>query len=124
MLTIVFLLLIGLTYYILLCLESIDKEADITDTGQNKDGTKTTILVKIKKEDILSDENIKELKKIDDDKIIIKFKGSKYDITHFAKNHPGGKKILVNNNGKDIEKLMSKSHHSDYAYKLLEKYKI
>lgn len=58
------------------------------------------------------------------EKIIVKFRGSDYDITDFIKRHPGGKSILIKNNGNDIEQLMLKNEHSDRAYKLLEKYKI
>lgn len=58
------------------------------------------------------------------EKIIVTFRGSLYDITNFVKKHPGGKNILLENNGKDIEYLMIGNGHSDYAYKLLEKYKI
>ncbi|AQN68565.1 cytochrome b5-like protein [Saudi moumouvirus] len=58
------------------------------------------------------------------DKIIVTFKGSKYDITEFIKRHPGGKQILIDNNGNDIENLMLEYEHSKNAYLLLEKYKI
>jgi len=62
--------------------------------------------------------------KNDTNKTIVLFKGSRYDITDFLKKHPGGKKILIDNNGKDIEKLMLENEHSKNAYKMLEKYKI
>ena len=57
-------------------------------------------------------------------KIIVTFQGSKYDVTNFAKKHPGGKTVLVENNGKDIEQLMAENGHSDNAYKTLQKFKI
>lgn len=57
-------------------------------------------------------------------KITIKFKGDEYDITEFAKEHPGGKSILLKNNGKEIEQLMKEFGHSDDAYKLMTKFKI
>lgn len=57
-------------------------------------------------------------------RIVVTYQNSEYDITEFAKRHPGGKSILNENNGKDIEKLMLKAEHSDRAYKILEKYKI
>ena len=57
-------------------------------------------------------------------KIIVKFKESEYDLTDFAKKHPGGKKIILENNGNNIEQLMTENDHSSHAYKLLEKYKI
>jgi len=56
--------------------------------------------------------------------VIVKFKGGEYNITKFMKKHPGGKKILEDNRGLDIEKLMIQNKHSDSAYELLEKYKI
>lgn len=57
-------------------------------------------------------------------KIIVFFKENKYDVTDFARKHPGGKVVLIDNNGKDIEELMLKYEHSKYAYRMLEKYKI
>lgn len=61
---------------------------------------------------------------IPSEKIIVIYKGSKYDITNFIRKHPGGKAVLLENNGADIEKLMLENEHSAYAYSLLEKYKI
>lgn len=63
-------------------------------------------------------------KAIDNKKIIVKYKGSQYDITKFVKYHPGGKDFLIDNNGLDIEKQMLEKEHSAKAYKILEKYKI
>ena len=57
-------------------------------------------------------------------KIIVTYKGSKYDITNFLRKHPGGVDILLENSQKDIEQLMAKYEHSIHAYKLLELYKI
>lgn len=59
-----------------------------------------------------------------DNKVIVYFKGNKYDITQFLLKHPGGKNILEQNNGNDIEELMKYYEHSKYAYQLLEQYKI
>lgn len=56
--------------------------------------------------------------------IIVTYKGDKYNITNFIKKHPGGKTVLINNNGNDIEKLMLENEHSESAYKILERYKI
>ncbi len=56
--------------------------------------------------------------------VIVTYKGGTYDISDFAKKHPGGKKILFENNGNDIEKLMAANEHSEHAYQLLQKYKI
>lgn len=58
------------------------------------------------------------------EKNIVTYKGSQYDITDFIRKHPGGKAILIQNNGKDIEQLMLENEHSAHAYELLEKYKI
>lgn len=58
------------------------------------------------------------------EKVIVTYKGSKYDITNFVKKHPGGRAILLQNNGKDIEQPMLKIGHTENAYKTLEKYKI
>ena len=57
-------------------------------------------------------------------KIIVKYCGADYDITDFVRKHPGGKKVLIDSNGKDIEQLMLDNEHSNHAYKLLSKYKI
>lgn len=57
-------------------------------------------------------------------RVIVTFRDEKYDITDFVKKHPGGKQILLENNGKDVEQLMAENEHSERAYKLLEKYKI
>jgi hypothetical protein len=57
-------------------------------------------------------------------KIIVTFKGSSYDVTSFIKFHPGGKKVLMDNNGNDVEALMLKHKHSIHAYDTMKKYKI
>lgn len=59
-----------------------------------------------------------------DNRIIVTYKNDKYDITDFIKRHPGGKDVLIKNNGKDIEQLMIVNEHSEHAYNLLRKYKI
>lgn len=59
-----------------------------------------------------------------DERIIVIFKDLKYDITNFTRKHPGGKQVLLENNGKDIENLMLENEHSTHAYEILEKYKI
>lgn len=60
----------------------------------------------------------------DSDKVIVTYKESKYNITDFVKKHPGGKAILLQNNGKDVEQLMFDNGHTEKAYLILEKYKI
>ena|SRR5271154_773169 len=58
------------------------------------------------------------------DKVIVTYKGSRYNITNFVIHHPGGKKVLINQNGKDVEQLMLENMHSDDAYTILAEYKI
>jgi cytochrome b involved in lipid metabolism len=58
------------------------------------------------------------------EKMIVKFRGDEYDISDFINKHPGGKKILIDNNGNDVEKLMADSEHSKHAYETLSRYKI
>ena len=57
-------------------------------------------------------------------KIIVTYKGANYDITDFVVLHPGGKDVLVKNNGNDVEQLMLDNQHSENAHETLEKYKI
>lgn len=57
-------------------------------------------------------------------KIIVTFKGDRYDITDFVNKHPGGKHVLIENNGRDIEELMLENEHSPAAYAKLAQYKI
>jgi cytochrome b involved in lipid metabolism len=59
-----------------------------------------------------------------DDEIIVTYKDKKYDVTEFALSHPGGKDVLLENNGKNIEELMDEVGHSKSAYRMLEKYLI
>ena len=71
-----------------------------------------------------NNQNISESKKNNVDHVVIKFKDNKYDITDFIKKHPGGKQVLFENNGNDVEKIMIENEHSTHAYEVLEKYKI
>lgn len=66
----------------------------------------------------------KEQNHQENDSIIVLYKGEKYDVTKFAKYHPGGKEILQEYYNKDINQAMIDNKHSNHAYKLLEKYKI
>lgn len=56
--------------------------------------------------------------------IIVEYEGNLYDISKFAKRHPGGKNILIEHNGKNVTNLMKETNHSDHAYKILNRYKI
>jgi len=58
------------------------------------------------------------------DRTIVTYKGSQYDVTDFIIHHPGGKRAIMNNNGKDVEQLMLDNQHSKNAYDILAKYKI
>jgi len=58
------------------------------------------------------------------EQVIVTYKNCSFDITDFVLKHPGGKAILLQNNGKDVERLMAQNEHSEEAYKILEKYKI
>jgi predicted heme/steroid binding protein len=41
------------------------------------------------------------------------FNGEVYDVSSFAKNHPGGSKVLVNGVGRDMTKAFQKAGHTD-----------
>lgn len=55
------------------------------------------------------------------DKIIVYYEGNKYDLTRFAKRHPGGKDALLQYNGKDVKDILEETGHSDNAYKILSR---
>jgi len=59
-----------------------------------------------------------------DGRIHVKYRGNTYDITDYAIKHPGGKEILMQNQGKDIEHLMIEQKHSKHAYRILEGMKV
>lgn len=73
---------------------------------------------------ITNKNHVNSFEKQDYETVIVNFKGSKYNITDYIVKHPGGKKVLLDNNGKDIEKLMLENKHSNNAYEILEKYRI
>ncbi|CRG99392.1 cytochrome b5-like heme/steroid binding protein, putative [Plasmodium relictum] len=56
----------------------------------------------------LTKEEVAEHNKEDDAWII--YKNKVYDITLYLKHHPGGKKILLNESGKDITEFVLKFH--------------
>lgn len=57
-------------------------------------------------------------------KIIVTYKDKRYDVTEFALSHPGGKDVLLENKGKDVEETMREIGHSEVAYKMLDKFLI
>lgn len=59
-----------------------------------------------------------------EEKIIVTYQGKRYDVTEFVLSHPGGKDVLLENNGKDVEETMREIGHSEGAYKMLEKFLI
>ncbi|XP_077288402.1 fatty acid 2-hydroxylase [Arctopsyche grandis] len=59
-----------------------------------------------------------------DDVFNVFFEKNLYNIKKFMKHHPGGSNTLNNKNEKDISALMNAYGHGDYAYYLLEQYKI
>lgn len=59
-----------------------------------------------------------------DPRIVVTYQGNQYDITAFVKYHPGGKKVLLDNNGADVETLMRANQHSDRAYAKLATYRV
>lgn len=63
-------------------------------------------------------------KKIEGEKVVVAFQGSRYDITDFVKYHPGGKDVLLEHNGRDVEQPMLDNKHSVHAYERLKSYKI
>lgn len=56
--------------------------------------------------------------------LIVTYHGEKYNLTEFAKHHPGGKAILYENNGKCIDDVMAVHKHSKHALQLMNKYKL
>lgn len=61
---------------------------------------------------------------ISHNKIIIFIDHYKFDVTQYAKDHPGGRKILCKYNNKDATKAFNevRGHCDAYALSLLEKY--
>ena len=58
------------------------------------------------------------------DKIIIYIDGYKFDVTEYAKDHPGGKKILTKYHKKDATTEFNriKGHGDSYVLNILDKY--
>ena len=51
--------------------------------------------------------------------------GKVYDVTDFARRHPGGEEILLEHAGQNVSEIMSSidpHQHSSAAYQILEKY--
>ena len=58
------------------------------------------------------------------EKLIVTFKDAQYDLTEFCEQHPGGKEVLIEQKGQNIEEAMKEIGHSSEAYKLLDNFKI
>lgn len=57
--------------------------------------------------------------------LLVKYQNSVYDITNFAKKHPGGTNILLDVHNKDITNILHNVQpHSDAAFHLLNEYKL
>lgn len=54
---------------------------------------------------------------------VVYYKDEKYNIADFINLHPGGKKILLEQENKDITQLFDNIKHSKKAIKLLDKMK-
>lgn len=77
-----------------------------------------------KNKEILSEKEIIDESSETRTRLIVTYKGDRYDISDFIRKHPGGMKVLLDNNGNDIEKLMEQTEHSEKAFQLLYRYKI
>jgi cytochrome b involved in lipid metabolism len=49
------------------------------------------------------------------DDLWVVFCGHVYDVSSFAKNHPGGLKVLLNHAGRDATKAFEKAKHNDLS---------
>ncbi|SOV14125.1 cytochrome b5-like heme/steroid binding protein, putative [Plasmodium gaboni] len=56
----------------------------------------------------ITKEEVAKHNKKDDAWVI--YKNKVYEITHYLKHHPGGKKILLGKSGKDVTKKVNKMH--------------
>ncbi|XP_041375848.1 fatty acid 2-hydroxylase-like [Gigantopelta aegis] len=58
-------------------------------------------------------------------RMLVTHDGKVYDITDFADKHPGGRDILLEQEGRDVTETMKRidpHHHSDGAYAILKEY--
>jgi cytochrome b involved in lipid metabolism len=55
---------------------------------------------------------------------ILTIHGNKYNMTAWAKSHPGGASILKKFNGKDATLAFEKSGHSQFAYDMLKEFEV
>lgn len=87
-------------------------------------GTLIYLVITSKSPDTIVKEMEQPTPRETNDEIIVTYKGKKYNLTEFALSHPGGKDVLLDNNGKDIEDQMNEVGHSKSAYRMLERYLI
>lgn len=57
-------------------------------------------------------------------KLIVLYDGERVDVTRFADNHPAGRALIEEYNGKDIYKVFNDVGHSKGARRLLQKYRV
>jgi len=82
------------------------------------------LVITSKSPDTIVKETQQPTPRASDDEIIVTYKDKKYNLTEFALSHPGGKDVLLENNGKNIEESMDEVGHSKNAYRMLDKYLI
>lgn len=61
---------------------------------------------------------------LNDEKLIVKYRDDNYDITEFARKHPGGANTLIGYNRKNIDKIFESVEHSPSAEYLLNDFKL
>lgn len=55
---------------------------------------------------------------------LIKIDGSLYDISDYITQHPGGMEVFKNDECPDLTEDFNNAHHSEYAKRLLQKFKL
>jgi cytochrome b involved in lipid metabolism len=56
--------------------------------------------------------------------ILFTYKGEQYNATKFLSSHPGGKRLLLENNNSDITEKFDDAGHSERAGRILLRYKV